>query len=442
MCILPFKLPQSHDVRKAPRFCFTLLALLGVYGAGLLLRYRFIFEQNRPTDPANIFGDIEWYFFESERIFTTDYVPTLYDTLFPPGTSIYIAVMRWLDPSMHALIVSQWVLASLVPSILGYTALRLFGQRNAIFVFLFSSLYFPLWEYFGYLFSEGPFIVLMSFGFLLMLLSLSAQGMKGAVLWGSASGIAFGAAAICKSVALFSLVLVFAALLFYRLRHRFRLVVTIASLVTGIAIILIPVSIRSTRLNEGRFLLIANDASRTFLLGHQGRVGLTWWVDSARNFHMNFINPSTIQHSYGETKTYPFGVYDNAANYAAGLQWVAENPLEATLLSFEHVFDMFAVALPYPGYYRPYSRWVTFFNQVFLALIFLPAIVHILRSYRGMLHADPQLVGDAMIFAAVVSIFIIAFLFLGEGRYRICYDGFMLLLASRAFFPRASELDV
>ncbi len=412
---------------------FFLLLALTAYAAGAFLRYRFIFVDNRPTDPANIFGDIEWYVFESQRIFTAMESPTLYDTLFPPGTAIYIAVMRWLDPSLELLVTSQWVLACTVPLILSSIALRLFGRANAVFVLAFTSLYFPLWEYFGYLFSEGPFLFTMFLAFLLLILSLQANTTAAALLWALLGGLVLGASATCKSVALISAGFAFTALLYQRWSRAFRVWPTFVAAAAGVVIVLTPISIRSTKLNEGRFLLIANDASRTFLLGHQGRAGLTWWVDSKRDFQMNFINPSTIQHNYGEVKTYPFGVYENGPNYAAGWQWTKENPVEALLLSFEHVFDMFAVALPYPGYFRPYSLWVGFFNQVFLALVFLPALVHLIGSRRRMYAADPDLLGDMMMASATASIFIVAFFFVGEGRYRICYDGFMILLASRAF---------
>ena len=277
----------------------------------------------------------------------------------------------------------------------------------------------------------------MYLSFMLLILSLQAKSTLGGSLWGILTGLALGSSATFKSVALFSAALVMIALLYYRLRHKFRIWPTLASAVMGVVIVLTPISIRATRLNEGRFLLIANDASRTFLLGHQGRAGLTWWVDSKRDFHMNFINPSTVQHSYNEIKSYPFGVYDSAQNYAAGWRWIQENPVDSLLLSFEHVFDMFAIALPYPGYFRSYSRWVVFFNQVFMALILLPAMVHLCSYWRRMYVADKNSLGDTIVAAAGVSIFIIAFLFLGEGRYRICYDGFLIILASRAFLKSA-----
>lgn len=433
---------HAPSTRRAAPAASTLVPLLAVavaYVVGAILRYRFIFLTNRPTDPANIFGDVEWYVFESGRIFTTDFTPTLYDTLFPPGASIYIAAMRWLDPSLRLLVTSQWVLACLVPLLLGTIASRVFDRRRALYVTAFASLYFPLWEYFGYLFSEGPFLFTMYLSFLLLTLSLQARTTTGALIYGGACGLALGACAICKSVALFTFALIFSVLGICWLKRRYRLWPSVAAAALGVAVVVAPVSIRATWLNEGRFLLIANDASRTFLLGHQGRAGLTWWEDSERGFRMNFINPSTIQHNYGEEKRYPFGVYDNAANYAAGLKWTWENPLEALLLSVEHVFDMFTVALPYPGYFRPYSRWVIFFGYVFLSLVFLPALMRMAGLRRRLGEEGIELQAELMMTAAVGSIFIIAFLFLGEARYRICYDGFMILLASGAILGRNSQ---
>ncbi|MFN8392863.1 MAG: hypothetical protein U0136_21400 [Bdellovibrionota bacterium] len=417
---------------------FALAIVLLTYFLGALFRYEFIFVTNRPTDPSNIFGDIDWYVYESAHYFDPSYHSTLYDTLFPPGMAIYIATLRWLNPSLQLLVVMQWVLACLIPFLLGAIALRLFGSRNAAYVLCFSSLYFPLWEYFGYLFSEGPFLFSMLAAFLLLIVSLQYQRLAFACLFGALGGIFLGAASALKSVALLSAAVSFAALLFCRRRAVFRIWPTFCTACLGVVVVLTPISRHATRLNEGRFLLIANDASRTFLLGHQGRAGLTWWVDAARDFHMNFINPSTVQHNYTAVKTYPFGVYDNAANYAAGWRWTLDHPVDALLLSFEHVFDMFAIALPYPGYFRPYFRWVGFFNEIFLTLVFLPAIYHLVRSRRRILLAEPAMLGDALLAAAASSIYIVAFFYLGEGRYRICYDGFLILLASRAIVEPGS----
>lgn len=342
---------------------------------------------------------------------------------------------------MRLLDLAQWFLSCLVPPLLGLISLRLFDRKVAAAVFLVSCLYFPLWEYFGYFISEGPFIFTQLAAFLLLVLSLQSKSGRGALAWGLAGGIALGACAVIKSCALFSAALVFALLIYYRCRHQFRIAHTAVGALIGLSLILTPVSIRATRMNEGRFLLIANDAPRTFLLGHQGRAGLTWWLDGPRNFHMNFSNPSATQHGYGEIKEYHFGPYESKPNYQAAWSWIGNNPLEALLLSIEHVFDMFAIALPWPGYFRPYAGWTIFFNEFFIALILFPALIHLLRVGKKLFQRDPQVAGDGIVAAAALSIYLLAFIFLGEGRYRICFDGFMMMLAARALFPvRPSDL--
>lgn len=362
----------------------------------------------------------------------------MYDTLFPPGAPFFYAILRHLDPSMRLIDYSLWFLSSLVPLLLAYTAERLCGRTSALFVLAFSSLYFPLWEYFGYLLSEGPFLFTLLSAFLLLVLSLQAPSRRKAIFWGLAAGVMLGASAACKSCSLVSALLVFSVLIFSARKNHFRIWPSLIAAGMGLILLLIPVSIHATRLNEGRFLLIANDAPRTFLLGHQGRVGLTWFYDTARDFRMNFINPSSNQHYYAVEKTYPFGPYD-AANYAAGWKWTKANPGEALLLSIEHVFDSFALVTPWPGYFRPYQPWTVFFSEVFLVLLLAPVLVHLCRSAREFGRADPSILGDMMLTAAILSIYILAFFFVGEARYRVQYDGFMIILASRAFFPRSSE---
>ena len=420
------------------RLCLGLVCLSFV--VGILLRYQFICVENRPSDPANILGDAGWYVYEAVHFFEPDFRPNLFDTLYPPGTPIYFALLRAIDPSMRVLDLMQWFLSCLVPLLLFSLARQLFSKQAALFVLAFSSLYFPLWEYFGYFLSEGPFLVTLFSTFFLLVMSLRSPSRFVAIALGFFAGLMLGLSASFKSCVLFSALLVALGLLWGRRKSQLRLVPSFFAAALGLVAVLLPMSIRATRLNEGNFLLIANDAHRTFLLGHQGRVGLTWFYDDKRNFHQNFINPNSNQHNYAEQRTYRFGPYEAAPNYAAGWDWIRRNPGEAFLLSLEHVFDLFAIALPWPGYFRSYARWTSFFNQVFMALILLPALLHLFRSRRELWEARPELLGDLIVALAGCSIYILAFFFLGEGRYRIMYDGFLILLAARAFFPRTQNM--
>jgi hypothetical protein len=426
--------PKATTYNSLRAFVASLAYLIGV-----ALRYQFICVLNRPSDPENILGDCAWYVNVAVNFFNPDYVQTIYDTLYPPGAPLYYAILRLIDPSMRLLDLTQWTLASLVPIILGYTAYRLFSKNNALYVLIFTSLYFPLWEYFGYFLSEGPFLFTMVLSFLLLVLSLQSKSKKAMILWGFFSGLILGASASCKSAALFSALLAVIALLFMARKNKLKVWPSLTAATVGLIIVLIPLSIRATRLNEGNFLLIANDAPRTFLLGHQGRIGMIWFFDAKRNYQQNLINPTAPQHGYTTEKTYQFGPYEPGPNYATGWNWSKENPGEALLLSIEHVFDLFAIALPWPGSFRTYQRWTIFFNEVFLVLILFPALYHLIRSRQKIYQADEHYIGDAMLAAATVSIYILAFFFVGEGRYRIQYDSFMIILASRAFFSKFSN---
>ena len=413
-----------------------------VFLFGAYLRYRFICVENRPSDPENIIGDAAWYAYEAGNMFREDFVPTLYDTLFPPGTALYFHLLMKLDPTLLLIDRVQWILASLVPLLLSGIALRIYGTASALATLILSSVYFPLWEYFGYLISEGPFLFSLLLSFLFLVLSLQGESGKSKVFWGFFMGFFLGLSAICKSCSLFTALLVFLTLVFFKRREISHLVPTVFPALFGVLLVIIPTSIRATWMNEGRFLLIANDAPRTFLLGHQGRTGLTWWYDRKRNFQMNFSNPSATQHMYAGEKSYEFGPYDARENFQAGWEWIRGNWGEALSLSLEHVFDMFAIVLPWPGYFRSYAPWVKFFHYYFLALILLPAAFSLGRTFPRVLKGEKRYLGDALLLSSVISIFILAFLFLGEGRYRICYDGFLLILASQAYLPLSARRRV
>lgn len=406
---------------------------LAAYLAGVVLRYEFILVWNRATSKECLFSDAFAYYKSAADYCNPRYIPSICDTIFPPGGKYYFGVLMQLDPSMEMAMYVQFLLSCVIPLLLYVTAGRLFGRRNGLFALGFSSLYFPLWEYYGYFMTEGPFLFLILFTFYLLLRSLQAETRVPAWLWGLAAGLTLGLSAAFKSLALASALLVFAALLAFFRRFKLRMLPTLAASTAGLLMVLSVISMHATRLNEDRFLLIANDAPRNFLLGHHGRVGMATFTDEKRHFIHEFGGPVAAQRGYQDHLQLNVGVYEGAEQYRMAVDWMKAHPGEALLQSLEHAFDLFYGSVPWPGAVRSYHSWSIFFSEVFLVLLLFPAGIHLVQHGREMLRLKPRYCADLLVFLPVLSVFMVAFLFAGEPRYRIPYDVFMILLASRAY---------
>jgi hypothetical protein len=64
--------------------------------------------------------------------------------------------------------------------------------------------------------------------------------------------------------------------------------------------------------------------------------------------------------------------------------------------------------------------------------------MHVVLNFRKMLRLEPDVLGDLLILLPVLGICIGAFITVGEVRYRIPFDGFLILLAARAYAARPS----
>lgn len=415
-----------------PAIALCLLA----YAGGAAVRYFYIFEWN-PVYTL-LFSDMEGYLGTVKNFLDPSYVESIADTVHPPGTRWLFGVLYGIDPSYNLIMAMQWVLSALYPWLLFGIAWELFGRRAAWAVLVFASLYYPLFDYSCYLLSEAPFGFLMTLSFYALVLSIkSGPGVR--IAWGLAGGIVLGASAALKTVSLPAAFCVFLLLIAYERKHRCGLWRPLFAASLGLLLVLAPLAVRATRLS-GKPCLVANDAARNVLIGHYGDIGSVIFHDWERNIHHEFGCPAAVQKGYRAKVDVNFGAYDNRAALNEAWRWTRENFWRSLLYSVEHVFDLFYGTLAWPSNCVPGNRaWVILYSYVFLCLVFLPMIVHVCRHWRAMLRLDPAWTGDLMTLAPLGGIVFAAFIALGEPRYRIPFDGFMLLLAVRAFVPPRPE---
>lgn len=408
----------------------VLFGSIALFCAGVLLRGLYIFEWSPAME--NLFSDMGYYHQCARDFGRPDFRSGVGETVHPPGTRWFFGVLMSLDRSMTLSMVVQFAMASALPLVLMGVALDLFGKRTALCALGMASLYFPLFDYSAYFLSEGPFAFALLVAFWLLVRSLRTGGVASVVL-GLTAGLALGVAASFKSVVLPAAVLVLVVLLLLSRARGLRIGPTVAASLAGLALVVTPLAVRATKLSDGRFTLIANDAARNVLLGHYGDIGTATFRDHDRGSVYTFGSPSAAQKGFDEAVEFPVGPYDNSELMRYATDWIAAHPAAALALSFEHMFDLFYGTYAWPSVVTGKRGWVVLFSQVFLVLVLFPAAMHVCRNARGLCTLQPHLSGDLLVLMPILAILFAAFLTLGEPRYRVPFDTFFLLLAARAY---------
>ena len=344
------------------------------YIAGVFLRYLYIFRWHPMA--KYIYSDMLAYSNSIDNWLDPKWVPDIADTIYPPGTRYFFGVLKVLDPSLGMAMWVQLLMALAVPLLIGSLGFKLFGRRTGLYAVAIASLYFPLFDYNGYLMSEGPFIFFMLLAFWCFVSALKhvKPGNAGVFARAAGAGVFIGIAASMKSVALPAAAMVLLALAGFAWKNKLNFTRLIATGMGSLLIVLAPLSIRATRLNEGHFCMIANELSRSVLIGHCGNINHVQFDDDTRNYHFEFGCPSSIQKGYTDVVYVPHGVYENGALFAKAWEWTKAHPLQSLLLSIEHVFDLFFSSEAWPSTAVMEMRdWVQFFHEVFIVAILFPA---------------------------------------------------------------------
>jgi hypothetical protein len=422
-------------------------SVVPIYLLGVVVRYLYIFRWNRAMDHR--FSDMKGYYENAQYFNDPNATWHIAHTVHPPAAYYYFGWLMWLDPQMELYMVVQFCLSILVPLLIAVIGWDLFGRRVALLSLCIASLYYPIFDYFAYFMTEGPFMTVMLLSFWLLIRSLRAAG-KGKGLYGLAGGLVLGLAASFKSVALPAAFLVFLALIWVMRAGRLRKGgLTLMSASLGLLMVMTPMAIRGTRLSNDkvtreagkfRICLIANDAARNILIGHYGRICGIEFHDKKRGLMYGFGSPSAPQNGYMHTAKVQVGVYEQGEIMKLAFKWIADHPLESLLMSFDHMFDLFYGTYAWPSNVVPSNHaFVRTFAQIFLVFILFPAAMHVLRVARDWLRCKPEVFGDLLLFLPVLALAIVAFISLGEPRYRIPFEGFLILLACRMYCGMQSD---
>jgi hypothetical protein len=375
---------------------------------------------------------MQGYYQAALRYLTPGFVPTISDTVYPPGAGYFFGFLHKLDPSWA---LTQWtllVLSSVVPLVIGWIAWTLFGASVASLSTIFASIYFPWVDYYAFFLSEAAFIPASVAAVALLLVALRARTRWTGVVAAVGSGLMFGLASSVKTVALASLVLLAVVLVWWRLRSGLRgLYRVVFGMIIGVTPVMILLGHRCTNANEGRFCLVSNNGPVTTIFGHTAWVRSITWVDSARGMTYGWGCPVSAQRSmFNRDLTFNFGPYDNKENSRKIVEIVRENPLEALALSYDQICNLFYGTIPWPSSHSDWTRLSLETEQLFLLVCMVPALLHLRRRARPFLRLSPLAAPEILLATPIVALVVTCFLTQGDPRYRIPLDGFIMILAS------------
>ncbi len=428
--------------------------LLG-YVLGVVARWRFICVLHDPRE--YIWSDMKLYVELGTRFAASDHAATTRDVIFPPGEAKVFAWLIAADPTLALAVRYQLLITALLPLAilaLGWVA---FGKSTGRAALLASSFYFPFIDYGGYFLTEIPMALLMTLTAALFLWAIRRRSPLGIALGALGAGAVCSAAMAFKFVALpamLCLVAVFVAFHRHdgadlkgcrasarhgrdavdspalggrRLSRKLRILAA-AALIAGTLPLSAAMSYRCTTGNGGRFCLVSNKGPADFLMGHYGRFELLRWNDG--DHWQESGSPSAHQRGYRNTTEVPFAISDGERNSAQAWGWIRANPGPALVLSVEHVYDLFFGALPWPTVTDP--QWWHLseaFHFLFIVLVLMPVLFLcfdiLRRDGLAKLLASRELLVLSPVFGVMAAVFIAT----GEPRYRVPFDGFLLVLA-------------
>jgi len=344
------------------------------------------------------------------------------DVTHPPATSWLIAQFYQLDPTLFGVTVFQVVVASLIPLAVGALGWVAFDQRCAAWAVGISSCYFYHVEFAGFFLSEVYMMLLIPACMACYLLATSAT--TGFRRWTFAilAGLVFLVAVAFKTVAGPALAGFFAVHWLLTTGKRKPKTLALLGMVLSSAPGFALISRRCTDANGDKFCLQSNKSASDFLLGHYDRVSSIQWTDAT------FGSPAAVQHGYSLVRSVPFSITDKEQNMAAAWDWIFTHKLQASVLSFEHVFDLFAPNAPWPTIWMPEWPVAQAHMYLFIAFLIWPSCLLLfdIATVNGPLALLRSI--EFAIACLLVGVSLGVFIATGEPRYRLPFDCAFIVL--------------
>jgi len=263
----------------------------------------------------------------------------------------------------------------------------------------------------------------------LVLASLSTPRTAAGAVLAAAAGVGFAAAVAMKLLAIPTFGVVW--LTYFTLTRpaaagvmaRRGGVVRLAAFALGaLPLVALLVGFCTTR-NDGHLCIAGNKGPADFLLGHYGRIASLHWTDSWLG------NPPALLRGYTARPRLDFSMLDGARNLRTAWEWIGRHPVEALVLSLDHVYDTFSATPAWPSSATAFWTWAQLSAYFYLVVLFAPLAYGAVESARARGLRAVLARRAFLVLSPVVGLAMTVFVTNGEPRYRIAYDGILIALA-------------
>jgi 4-amino-4-deoxy-L-arabinose transferase-like glycosyltransferase len=405
--------------------------------AGGLLRLVYLLVLHPPMQ--HVYSDMGGYVARAQALLAGR-PEGIADSLYPPGASWLFAALLRHDPNGGLAIIVQWLLALAIMAGLWLLARRLYGNTVAIVTLVATALYLPLFHYAGLFLAENPFTALLVWAWVLLLQAIDAPRPAATAGWGLGAGLVAGTAAAFKATILLPVALTAAiVLLWVRCQRRRGALSLAAGCALGLAIVLLPLAQRCTRLAEGHFCLVSTNTAMNALMGHAGDKGPFVWRDGVRNLTFSFMSPSASLRGHQDGVDLSFGAYDVPANLAELERRLAAEPGLFLRTSIRNVADLFVARHFWPAAVYQRRDWSRAFQNLYLWGVLPLALGWLAWRAPRLMRVKADSLPEWLLLAPILGLVATAFISLGELRFRIPFDGFAIILAAQALVALADR---
>jgi hypothetical protein len=426
------------------RVVWTLIVALGV-----LARYRYAFGLN----PArhHVTSDAGEVIALARRFSDPLASQTIADTIWPPGAAALLAPLVALDPSLGVAALAQFLASCATFLVLGYCAWLAAGRRAALLATLFGALHFGFIHYTGVFLSEQFFQLAVALALTVTVLVLrraEAHDQRGTRLrgarlrllgLGALVGSCWAFSAMLRPNALPVALVTGAVLLVHSLRRRewFRLYLLAGGLAAFLTV-LAPLSQRCSQLS-GHFCAVSNNVAMNVALGQAGEVkGLEFRDATKPELTTSWVPPALLQHGYDGMGSVTRAIYDTPGLVAWVFQRLKQDPGMFLVRAAGNALDLFRIEYWPDDYGRLPARTATVAKQAFLLCVVAPGLILLVQLVVRHLRAPSASVLPLLLVAVFGSVLLSAALSMGEPRYRIPFDGVLIVLAA-TMYTRSEE---
>lgn len=428
---------MSRNLDPPPLTALQQRLAWGALITGALIRLVYVIVLHPPMQ--HVYSDMAGYIGRA-RALLAGHMPGIADSLYPPGTSWLLAGLLRLDAAGGMVVIVQWLLSLATLAGLWLLARRLYGNAVALLTLTAAALYLPLFHYAGLHLAENPFTALLVWAWVLLARALDAATPRATAGWALAAGLAAGLAAAFKATILLPVALTGAAVLIGLHRQRRRGAAPLAlGVVLGLALVLVPLAQRCTRLAEGTFCLVSTNTAMNALMGHAGDKLEFVWRDAERRSTFSFTSPSASLRGHRDRVELTFGAYDVPANLRELDRRLTAEPGLFWRTGVRNIADLVVGRHFWPAAIWQGRDWSRAFQNLYRWALLPLALGWLLWRAPRLLRFRADSLPEWLLLAPLLGLAATAFISLGEVRFRIPFDGFTLILAAQAVLALADR---